>query len=113
MAEPIHDAPQGPPPVIHEDLAPQLHVDRSNARSWTLGALAFLGLIGASIVSVGLASVVWVPLLLGIGIAMVAVAAARRRRQARQGRDANEVRDPAHAHPRWPSDVIDDRLPET
>ena len=114
MAEPIRDtAPQGPQPVVSEDLAPQLHLERSTARGWTLGALAFLGLIGASVVSVGLASVVWVPLLMGIGIAMVVVGAARRRRQASQGRNANEIKDPTHAHPRWPSNVIDDRLPES
>jgi len=114
MAEPIRDAPlQGPQPVVHEDLAPQVHLERSSARGWTLGALAFLGLVGASIVSVGLAAVVWVPLLLGIGIAMVVVGAARRRRQFSQGRNGSEVKDPTHAHPRWPSNVIDDRLPET
>jgi hypothetical protein len=114
MAEPIRDAPpQGPPPVVSEDLAPQLNLDRADARSWLLGALAFLGLVGASIISVGLAAVVWVPLLFGIGIAMAVVAAARRRRQAMQGRSGGEVKDPTHAHPRWPSNVIDDRLPES
>jgi hypothetical protein len=83
-----------------------------HAGAWAIGALAFLALIGASVVSVGLASIVWIPLLLGIGVAMVAVGAARRRRQMTQGRSWGEVKDPTHAHPRWPSNVIDDRLPE-
>ncbi len=85
----------------------------SRAGAWAVGVFAFVALIGASIVSVGLASIVWVPLLLGIGIAMVAIASARRRRQSTQGRDGNEIKDPAHAHPPWPTKgVIDDRLPE-
>jgi hypothetical protein len=83
------------------------------AGAWAVGALAFLALIGASIVSVGLASIVWVPLLLGIGIVMVTIGSARRRRQSTEGRNADEVKDPAHAHPPWPKKgVIDDRLPE-
>jgi|SRR5579859_4174162 len=81
--------------------------------AWALGVFAFMALIAASIISVGLAAIVWAPLLLGIGIAMVAIAAARRRRQSLQGRNADEVKDPTHAHPPWPTrDVIDDRLPE-
>jgi hypothetical protein len=78
-----------------------------------MGVFAFLALIAASVISLGLAAIVWVPLLLGIGIVSVAIASARRRRQALQGRDANEVKDPTHAHPHWPTrGVIDDRLPE-
>jgi hypothetical protein len=81
--------------------------------AWAMGVFAFLALIAASVISVGLAAIVWVPLLLGIGIAMVAIASARRRRQALQGRNANEVKDPTHSHPHWPTrGVIDDRLPE-
>jgi hypothetical protein len=83
-----------------------------NAGAWVIGVVAFLALIAAAIISVGLASIVWVPLVLGIGIAMVGVWTSRRKRQTMQGRDANEVKDPTHAHPRWPSNVIDDRLPE-
>jgi hypothetical protein len=85
----------------------------SRAGAWAVGVFAFVALIGASIVSVGLASIVWVPLLLGIGVAMVVIASARRRRQSTQGRNGNEIKDPTHAHPPWPTKgVIDDRLPE-
>jgi Flp pilus assembly protein TadB len=81
--------------------------------AWALGVFSFLALIAASIISLGLAAIVWVPLLLGLGIAMVAIASARRRRQSLQGRNADEVKDPKHAHPHWPTrGVIDDRLPE-
>jgi Flp pilus assembly protein TadB len=81
--------------------------------AWSVGVYAFLALFAATIMSVGLAAIVWVPLLLGVGIAMVAIASARRRRQALQGRNADEVKDPKHAHPSWPTrGVIDDRLPE-
>lgn len=81
--------------------------------SWTVGVVAFVALVGASIVSIGLASIVWVPLLFGIGIAMVTIWAARRRRQSTQGRNASEIRDPTHSHPHWPTrGVIDDCLPE-
>jgi Flp pilus assembly protein TadB len=83
------------------------------AGAWAVGVFAFLALFAATFMSVGLAAIVWVPLLLGIGIAMVATASARRRRQATQGRNADEVKDPTHAHPHWPTrGVIDDRLPE-
>jgi Flp pilus assembly protein TadB len=83
------------------------------AGAWAVGVFAFLALFAATIMSLGLAAIVWVPLLLGIGIAMVAIASARRRRQATQGRNADEVKDPTHAHPHWPTrGVIDDRLPE-
>jgi hypothetical protein len=83
------------------------------AGAWAMGVFAFLALIAASVVSVGLAAIVWVPLLMGIGIAMVAIASARRRRQSTQGRNSNEIKDPTHAHPLWPTKgVIDDRLPE-
>ncbi len=78
-----------------------------------MGVFAFLALIAASVISVGLAAIVWVPLLLGIGIAMVGIASARRRRQSMQGRNGDEIKDPTHAHPHWPTKgVIDDRLPE-
>jgi hypothetical protein len=84
-----------------------------HAGAWAVGVVAFVALIGASIVSIGLASIVWVPLLFGIGIAMVTIWAARRRRQSTQGRNASEIRDPTHSHPHWPTrGVIDDRLPE-
>ena len=84
-----------------------------SASAWAVGLFAFVALIAASIVSVGLASIVWIPLLVGIGIAMIVVASARRRRQRTQGRNSSEVKDPAHAHERWPSrGVTDDRLPE-
>ena len=84
-----------------------------SASAWAVGLLAFVALIAASVVSVGLASIVWLPLLVGLGVAMIVVGAARRRRQRMQGRDSSEVKDPTHVHPRWPTkDVTDDRLPE-
>ena len=100
MAEPIPEASPVP-------------ASGSRAGPWVVGVFAFVALTGASIVSVGLASIVWVPLLLGLGIAMVTIWSARRRRQTTQGRNSNEIKDPAHAHPSWPTKgVIDDRLPE-
>jgi hypothetical protein len=98
MADSIPEATPLPPP---------------RAGAWAVGAFAFLALIGASIMSVGLAAIVWVPLLMGIGISLVVIASARRKRQSTQGRDGNEIKDPTHAHPHWPTKgVIDDRLPE-
>jgi hypothetical protein len=95
------------------EVTPVSDVTASRTGAWAMGVFAFLALIAASVISVGLAAIVWVPLLLGIGIVMVAIASARRRRQALQGRNANEVKDPTHAHPHWPTrGVIDDRLPE-
>jgi hypothetical protein len=108
MALPV-EAPQVAALTTPPDEAPRA---AQPARTWIIGSVAFLGLIGASIVSVGLAAIVWVPLFMGIGIAMIVVAAARRRRQTTQGRNGNEIKDPRHAHPRWPSNVVDDRLPE-
>lgn len=95
------------------EVTPVSDATASRTGAWAMGVFAFLALIAASVISVGLAAIVWVPLLLGIGIVMVAIASARRRRQALQGRNANEVKDPMHAHPHWPTrGVIDDRLPE-
>ncbi|HTB71790.1 MAG TPA: hypothetical protein VK762_01040 [Polyangiaceae bacterium] len=103
MADSISEATSLPP-------APPAASSRA---AWAVGVFAFLALIAASVVSVGLAAIVWVPLLMGIGIAMVAIASARRRRQSTQGRNSNEIKDPTHAHPPWPTKgVIDDRLPE-
>jgi len=62
--------------------------------------------------SVGLAAVVWVPLLFGLGAVMITVWAARRRRQRLEGRGSSEIRDPTHAEQPWPKSAIDDRLPE-
>ena len=53
----------------------------ASATAWLIGVLAFVALGAASVVSVGLAAIVWVPLLLGAGIAMVGIWQARRRRQ--------------------------------
>jgi hypothetical protein len=84
-----------------------------HAGEWAVGAFAFVALVAASIVSVGLAAIVWVPLLFGIGIAMATIWSARRRRQVTQGRNAGEIKDPTHCHPHWPTkDVIDDRVTE-
>ncbi len=95
------------------DVAPVSDAAASRAGAWAMGVFAFVALIAASVISVGLAAIVWVPLLLGIGIAMVGIASARRRRQSMQGRNGSEIKDPMHAHPHWPmKGVIDDRLPE-
>jgi len=95
------------------EVSPLSEASGPRAGAWAVGLFAFVALIGASIVSVGLASIVWVPLLLGLGIAMVTIASARRRRQSTQGRNSNEIKDPTHGHPPWPTKgVIDDRLPE-
>lgn len=112
MAE---STPELPPLPEAADDARARTSEAAGSRSGTraVGVFAFVALIAASIVSIGLASIVWVPLLLGLGIAMAVVAAARRRRQSMQGRDGNEIKDPTHAHPSWPTrGVIDDRLPE-
>ena len=101
MAEPI------------PEVSPLQAAAGPRAGAWAVGVFAFLALIAASVVSVGLASIVWMPLLLGVGVAMVSVGSARRRRQSTEGRNGNEIKDPAHAHPTWPTKgVIDDRLPE-
>jgi hypothetical protein len=98
-------------PMIEGSTASEAVSPRVGA--WAVGVFAFVALITASIVSVGLASIVWVPLLLGLGIVMVSIGSARRRRQSGEGRDGNEIKDPTHARPQWPTKgVIDDRLPE-
>jgi Flp pilus assembly protein TadB len=85
----------------------------SRATTWALGVLATLAIGATLVVSMGLASVVWVPLLLFTGSAMFGVWAARRRRQALEGRDANDIKDPLHAERAWPKrGITDDRLPE-
>jgi hypothetical protein len=112
MAEPTPEVPPLPRAV---DAAGAQTPEAAGSRKGTraIGVFAFVALIAASIVSIGLASIVWVPLLLGLGIAMAVIAAARRRRQSMEGRDGNEIKDPTHAHPSWPTrGVIDDRLPE-
>ena len=77
------------------------------------GATAAFGLGGASLILVALTSIFWAPLLGAVGIAMIAGWIARRRRQALQGRDSNEVKDARHVRRPWPTDgIIDDRLPE-
>ncbi len=83
------------------------------ATAWTLGILAAIALGASMIVSMGFASVVWIPLILMGGGVMCTVWAARRRRQALEGRSAGDVKDPVHAHRSWPTKgITDDRLPE-
>jgi hypothetical protein len=78
-----------------------------------MGAAAALALVVASLILVALTSIFWAPLLLAVGAAMIAIWSARRRRQSRQGRDSNEVKDPRHNRLPWPTrGVIDDRLPD-
>lgn len=85
----------------------------SRATTWALGVLAALAVGATLVVSMGLASVVWVPLLLLTGAAMFGVWAARRRRQALEGRDASDLKDPLHAERAWPKrGITDDWLPE-
>lgn len=62
---------------------------------------------------IGLTALVWVPLALLTGGAMLTVWAARRHRQVAEGRDPLERRDAPRAMHPWPREgVIDDRLPE-
>lgn len=78
-----------------------------------VGVTAALALVGASLILVILTAIFWGPLLLAVGMAMIAVWTARRRRQAMQGRNSNEVKDPRHIHRPWPTQgIIDDRLPD-
>src|SRR5580692_7625767 len=112
MAESTPEVP--PLPEDADDVGARTS-EAAGSRSGTraIGVFAFVALIAASIVSIGLASIVWVPLLLGLGIAMAVIAAARRRRHFLKQRTANEIKAPTHAHPSWPTrGVIDDRLPE-
>jgi Flp pilus assembly protein TadB len=75
--------------------------------------LAVVAIALTSVVSVGLAAIVWVPLILALGIALLMVWSARRRRQKMQNRGPDEVRDPTRGEPPWPTEgIIDDRLPE-
>jgi len=81
----------------------------SSATTWAASLLAVLGIGATLVLSMGLASVVWLPLLLFTGTAMFGVWAARRRREAREGRDADD----RHAERPWPkTGITDDRLPE-
>jgi Flp pilus assembly protein TadB len=105
--EPIPDVS----PSLRYSAPPYPAAQAAGAR--ILGVFAFVALVAASIVSVGLASIVWFPLLMGIGIAMIVVGSARRKRQLTQGRNWSEVKDPTHARQPWPTKgVTDDRLPE-
>jgi hypothetical protein len=108
------DAP--PPPASAEGPTPA-----SGARgpawptttAWILGVVAALGLLATSVLSVGLAAILCAPLLLLLGGLGGSVWAARRRRQALENRSSDEIKDPLHAVPPWPTEgVIDDRLPE-
>jgi hypothetical protein len=77
-----------------------------------VGSVGALGLLLVAILSLGLAAVVWVPLLAGLAVVLLTVWAARRRRQKWQHRDPSEVKDPTHVEPRWPErGITDDRLP--
>ena len=74
---------------------------------------AALALVTSSLILITLTAIFWAPLLGAVGIAMIAVWIARRRRQAMQGRNSNEVKDPRHVHVPWPTEgIIDDRLPD-
>ncbi len=113
MPEPNQQLPETAEPEHAQPGMGESYGHAPHGGAWAIGAFAFFALIAASVLSVGLAAVVWVPLLFGIGVAMVVVWAARRKRQSSQGRNADEVLDPTHARRRWPANVIDDRLPES
>jgi Flp pilus assembly protein TadB len=65
--------------------------------SYVATAFAAIGLVAALVIALGLAAVAWVPLLLGAGVAMLTVWAARRRRQRFERRNADEMRYPPGA----------------
>jgi hypothetical protein len=93
------------------DFAPELAMDRPTA--WTVGLLALLGLSVPLLLALGIAVIVWAPMVIALGVGMLAVWAGRRRRQHLQGRNGDEVKDPLHAEHPWPREgIIDDRLPE-
>jgi hypothetical protein len=99
--------------MADEPIPPFAYPTGQSASAWILGVFAFMALISASVVSVGLASIVCFPLLMAIGVAMIVVGSARRKRQRMQGRNSNEIKDATHAHHAWPTKgVTDDRLPE-
>jgi membrane protein implicated in regulation of membrane protease activity len=79
---------------------------------WTGASLSALGLAATIIISAVLAAVVWIPLLFLLGGVMLTIWAARRRRQVWEGRDSRDIKNPREAELPWPSDAIDDRLPE-
>jgi hypothetical protein len=84
----------------------------SRGTAWAVGVFAALALFGTTVASMGLAAFAWVPLLLMLGGVMCTVWIARRRRQALEGRNAGDLRDPHHARRPWPTrGITDDRLP--
>ncbi len=96
------------------EMTPPLRKPLPRPAVWIGVAIGALALLAASIISLGVAAVVWAPLLLVLGATMLGVWAARRRRQAIEGRDSNELKDPLHAVPPWPTEgVTDDRLPQS
>lgn len=83
------------------------------AITWVGGVLGALTLAVAIALSLGLAAIVWIPLLFLLGGAMCAVWIARRRRQNLEGRSERDIKDPQHAAQPWKSEeLIDDRLPD-
>jgi hypothetical protein len=62
-------------------------------------------------IPLGLAGIVWAPLLIGVGAVMWLVWLARRNRQSLERRSAEELKDPQHTSRRWPPGAVDDRLP--
>jgi hypothetical protein len=85
----------------------------ARATLWAIVVFATLAIGASMIVALGLAFVLAIPLLWGAGGAMCTVWAARRRRQALEGRDASDVKGPTHAGRTWPvRGITDDRLPE-
>lgn len=99
-------------PKTNEARAEGHRAGRSRGIAWAAGVLATIAIGAAMVVAMGMASVVWVPLVLFTGSVMCMVWVARRRRQSRQGRDADDLKNPLHADRPWPKGVLDDRLPE-
>jgi hypothetical protein len=74
--------------------------------------MSALGLGATIAICAVLAAIAWIPMLFVLGGVMCTIWAARRRRQILEGRDAREIKNPQQAELPWPTDVIDDRLPE-
>lgn len=86
---------------------------RPRASVSTVAVVAGLIMLVSLFLSLGLAALFWVPLLFLVGVAMLTVWSARRRRQRYEDRDDRDVKDPLHSARAWPTaDVVDDRLPE-
>ena len=86
---------------------------RPRARVSTLAIVAGLLMLVSLFLSLGLSALFWVPLVFLVGVAMLTVWGARRRRQRYEDRDERDVKDPLRSGRSWPTQgVVDDRLPD-